>query len=172
MQALRFALRTLVKDKWFTLAAVVTLALGIGATSAVFTLVNAAVIRDLPLDHPDRVMVLATQDPTGRLAGVSNPDYRSWREQSRAFSEMAASVETAMILGDEGRIPERVQGTYVTANLFHLIGAAPFLGRDFLPSDDEPGAAPVVIFAHGLWKSRYGADSSLVGQTIRVNDRP
>ena len=166
------ALRPLLKDKWFTLAAIVTLALGIGTTSAVFTLVNAAVLRDLPIDRPNRLMVLASQDRAGLPSGVSYPDYRSWREESRAFSDMAASVDTAMILGDEGRTPERVQGTYVAANLFHVIGAAPFLGRDFLPSDDEPGAPAVVIFAHSLWKGRYAADPSLVGRTIRVNDRP
>jgi len=172
MHALRLALRALRKDRWFSLAAIVTLGLGIGATSAVFTLVNAALIRDLPMDRPDRLMVLATQDATGRPSGVSYLDFRSWHEQSRTFGDMAASVDTAMILGDEERAPERVQGTYVTANLFGLIGAVPFLGRDFLPSDEEPGAPAVVIFAHGVWKNRYGSDSSLIGQTVRVNDRP
>src|SRR5712691_3949933 len=170
MHALRLALRALRKDRWFSLAAIVTLGLGIGVTSAVFTLVNAALIRDLPMDRSDRLMVLATQDATGRPSGVSYLDYRSWHEQSRTFGDMAASVDTAMILGDEEKAPERVQGTYVTANLFRLIGAAPFLGRDFLPSDEEPGAPAVVIFAYGVWKNRYGADPSIVGQTIRVND--
>jgi putative ABC transport system permease protein len=172
MHGLRLAVRALWRDRWFSLAAVVALGLGMGASSAAFTLVNAALLHDLPLDRPDRLMVLATQDAAGRPSAVSYLDYRSWHEQSRAFSDMAASVDTAMILGDEGKIPERVQGTYVTANLFRLIGAAPVLGRGFLPSDDEPGAPPVVIFAHGIWKNRYGADPSLVGQTLRVNDRP
>jgi putative ABC transport system permease protein len=172
MHAFRLALRALRKDRWFSLAAIVTLGLGIGVTSAVFTLVNAALIRDLPLDRPDRLMFLATQDATGRPSGVSYLDYRSWHEQSRTFGDMAASVDTAMILGDEEKAPERVQGTYITANLFRLIGAARFLGRDFRASDEEPGAPAVVIFAYGVWKNRYGADPSLVGQTIRVNDRP
>jgi hypothetical protein len=114
MYALRLALRALRKDRWFSLAAIVTLGLGIGATSAAFTLVNAALIRDLPMDRPDRLMALGTQDATGRPAGVSYLDYRSWHEQSRTFGDMAASVDTAMILGDEDKAPERVQGTYVT----------------------------------------------------------
>jgi len=160
------------KDGWFTVAAVVILALAIGVTSAAFALVNAALLRDLPIDRPDRLMLLATQDSMGRPSAVSYLDYQNWRDESRAFSGVAASVETAMILGDEGQAPERVQGTFVTANLFRLIGRAPFIGRDFEPGDDRAGAAPVVIFNYGVWKNRYGGDPALIGRTVRVNDRP
>ena len=163
---------TLRKNGWFTVAAVVILAVAIGVTSAAFALVNAALLRDLPIDRPDRLMLLATRDAMGRPSAVSYLDYQSWRDESRAFSGVAASVETAMILGDEGQAPERVQGTFVTANLFRLIGRAPFIGRDFEPGDDRAGATPVVIFNYGVWKNRYGGDPALIGRTVRVNDRP
>jgi putative ABC transport system permease protein len=172
VQDLQFAVRVLARDRWFTLTAVITLALGIGVTTAVFTFVNAAVLRDLPVDHPDRLMLLATRNNAGQEFSVSYPDHWDWRDGTRAFTGIAAYVETIMILGDEEKVTERFQGTYITANAFHVIGQAPMLGRDLLLEDEQPGATPVVILGSDVWKSRYGGDPALVGRKIRVNDTP
>ena len=172
LQDLRFALRLLVKDRWFTAVAAIALALGIGVNATVFTFVNAVLIRGLPIDDPDKVLVVGTKDARGRDRGVSIPDFQDWRSSTRTFSGLAAYSGTTMNVSDEGRAPERFQGPYMSANTFALIGQKPLLGRGFLPDDDRPGAAPVVILGNGIWKNRYGSDASVIGRTIKVNDVP
>ncbi len=172
-QDVLFALRLLVKNKWFTLVATVALALGIGVNAAVFTFVNAVLIRGLPFDDPDRIMALSTRDTVrARDLGVSYLDYKDWRDGSKTFSALAAFTFATMNVSDEGRAPERFTGNYISASGFKLIGQAPILGRDFLPEDDRPGAPPVVLIGSGVWKNRYGSDPSVVGKTVRVNDVP
>jgi putative ABC transport system permease protein len=170
-QDARFALRLLVKDKWFTLVAAVALALGIGVNSAVFTLVNAVLIRGLPFDDPDRIIAVNMTDTRGRQFGVSRLDFVDWREQSRSFSGLTIMQGSPMNVSDEGRPAEQFQGTYQSANLFQIIGQRPMLGRDFGPANDTPGGEPVVILSDGLWKNRYGADPSIIGRTIKLNAR-
>jgi putative ABC transport system permease protein len=172
-QDVLFALRLLVKNKWFTLVATVALALGIGVNAAVFTFVNAVLIRGLPFDDPDRIMALSTRDTVrARDLGVSYLDYKDWRAGTKTFSALAAFTGATMNVSDEGRAPERFTGSYISANGFRLIGQAPLLGRDFLPDDDRPGAPAVVLLGSGVWKNRYGSDPSVIGKTIRVNDVP
>ena len=167
----RFAVRLLVKDKWFTVVAAVALALGIGVNNAVFTLVNAVLIRGLPFDDPDRIISIGMTDARGRQLGVSRLDFLDWREQSRSFSDILLLMGSPMNVSDEGRPAEQFQGTYNSANLFKSIGQRPFLGRDFAPRDDNPSAEPVVIIGNGLWKNRYGSEPSILGRTIRINSR-
>ena len=172
-QDLQFAIRLLVKDKWFTLVAAVALALGIGVNATVFTFVNAVLIRGLPFDDPDRIMALSSRDPVrDRDMGVSYLDFKDWRAATQTFTALAAYTGSTMNVSDEGRAPERFSGAFVSANAFRLIGAAPILGRDFLPEDDRPGAAAVVLLGNGVWKNRYGSDPAVIGRTIRVNDMP
>ena len=170
-QDIRFAARLLVKDRWFTLAAATALALGIGANAAVFTFVNAVLVRGLPFHEPDRIMALWTEDDRGRQLGTSELDYEDWRTQSRSFSELAATLGSTINVSDEGRAPERVQGAYVTGNLFRLIGRAPVAGRDFTDADDQPGAEPVTIIGHSVWQDRYDADPAVVGRTLKANSK-
>ena len=172
LQDLRFAIRLLVKDRWFTAVAVIALALGIGVNATVFTFVNAVLIRGLPFDDPDRIMSLGTRDPRGRDHGLSYLELQDWRAGTRAFSGLAAFSGQTMNVSDEGRAPERFGGPYISANAFQLIGEKPILGRDFLPEDDRPGATPVVLLGNGIWKNRYGSDPSVVGRTIKVNEQP
>ncbi len=172
LQDLRFALRLLVKDRWFTAVAVIALALGIGVNATVFTFVNAVLIRGLPINEPDRVMVIGTRDARGRDRGMSYPDFEDYRAATRAFSGIAAYSGSTMNVSEEGRAPERFQGPYISGNAFRLIGQQPLLGRDFLPDDDKPGAAAVVILGNGIWKNRYGSDPSVIGRSIKVNDVP
>src|SRR4051812_813471 len=172
MQDLRFALRLLVKDKWFTAVAVIALALGIGVNATVFTFVNAVLIRGLPFNDPDRILVVTSRDARGRDRGVSYRDFEDWRASTRTFAGLAGSIAQTMNVSDEGRAPERFQGPYQSANSFTLIGQQPLLGRDFLPEDDRPGAPAVVIIGNGIWKSHYGSDPLVLGRTIKVNDVP
>jgi putative ABC transport system permease protein len=172
MQDLRFAVRLLIKDKWFTAVAVIALALGIGVNATVFTFVNAVLIRGLPFNDPDRIVVVGTRDGRGRDRGASYQDFVDWRAATRTFSGLAAYSGQTMNISDEGRAPERFQGPYISANAFTLIGQPPLIGRGFLPEDDRPGAAAVVILGNGVWKNRYGSDPSVLGRTIKVNEIP
>lgn len=172
-QDLQFATRLLVKDKWFTLVAVVALALGIGVNATVFTFVNAVLLRGLPGDDAGRVLVLDVHDPVrDRSAGVSYLEFRDWTEATRTFSGLAAYRGTTMNLSDEGRPAERFSGTFVSANGFSLLGQFPVLGRGFEPADDRPGATPVILLGGGVWKNRYGGDPTVIGRTVRVNEIP
>jgi predicted permease len=172
-QDVQFAARLLVKDKWFTLVAVVALALGIGVNATVFTLVNAVLIRGLPFHEPDRILSLSSFDPVrNRPMGVSYLDFRDWREATRTFQAVAAFTGNTMNVSDEGRVPERYTGAFVSGNLFDVVGQAPLLGRAIRPDDDRPGVDAVVVIGGGMWKTRYGSDPSVVGRVIRVNNVP
>ena len=169
-QDIRFAVRLLVKDRWFTAVAVVALALGIGVNATVFTFVNAVLIRGLPINDPDRVMVVGTRDARLRDRGMSYLDFEDYRRATRTFSGLAAFSGSVMNVSDEGRTPERFQGPFISATAFKLIGQRPQLGRDFLPEDDRPGAPAVVVLGNGIWKNRYGRDPSIIGRSIKIND--
>jgi predicted permease len=172
-QDIQFAARLLVKDKWFTLVAAGALALGIGVNATVFTFVNAVLIRGLPFEDGDRIYAITSRDPIrDRNMGVSYLDYKDYAASAKSFTTMAAYTGIIANLSDEGRPPERFFGTYVSANTFALIGQRPIMGRDFLPEDDRPGAAAVIMLGSGVWKNRYGSDPAVVGRTIRVNDVP
>jgi putative ABC transport system permease protein len=172
LQDLRFAVRLLIKDRWFTLVAALALALGIGVNNTVFTFVNAVLIRGLPFDDPDRIMSLGTRDARNRDRGVSYLEFQDWRDGTKAFSGLAAFSGSTMNVSDEGRAPEQFAGPYISGTAFKLIGERPILGRDFLPEDDRPGAAPVVVLGNGIWKNRYGSDPAVIGRTIKVNELP
>ena len=172
LQDVRFAIRLLVKDRWFTAVAVVALALGIGVNATVFTFVNAVLIRGLPFHDPDRILVVGSRDARSRDRGVSYPDFEDWRAATRTFSGLAAYSGETMNISDEGRPPERFQGPYISANAFTLIGQQALLGRDFRPDDDRLGAAAVVILGHSVWRDRYGSDPSVLGRTIKVDEVP
>jgi predicted permease len=169
----RFAARLLVKDKWFSLVAAIALALGIGVNAAVFTFVNAVLIRGLPIADPDRTMAVDSFDRNrSRATGVSYLDYRDLRDNTRTFESFGAYTGSQANVSDEGQPPERYSGASMTANSFSILGARPILGRDFTPADDVPGAPAVALIAHGVWLNRYGSNPSAIGRTVRINDVP
>ena len=173
LQDIRFAVRLLVKDKWFTLIAAIALALGIGVNNTVFTAFNAILIRGLPADDPDRIMALNSYDAVrGRDMPVSYLDFKDWRDATRSFAGLAAFNSATMNVSDEGRPPERFIGSFTSANAFDLLGQRPLLGRGFHSTDDRPGAEAVVLLGSGVWKNRYGSDPSIVGRAVRVNEMP
>src|SRR6185295_13701757 len=172
LQDVRFAARRIVKDRWFTVAAVVVLALGIGANSAVFTLVNAVLLRGLPLDNADRIMWIDSRDQRGRGVGVSFQDYEDWRAASRTFSGMTLVQNGTMIISGDEPLPESYPGGFISANAFDVIGVKAQLGRGFVAADDKEGAPAVALISGGIWKSRYASDPNVIGKAVRVNTIP
>ena len=172
LQDLRLAARRLIKDRRFTLAAVAALALGIGATSAVFTLVNAVLLRSLPFSEPDRIMWLGTRDDQSRIFGASREDFEDWRRASRTLSGMSLVVMLRVNFSADDRAPDQYDGAYISSNGFSLIGARAAVGRGFIDDDDRPGAPSAVLLSNRVWQSRYGGDPTVIGRAIRVNSEP
>jgi putative ABC transport system permease protein len=167
--------RLLIKDRGFTLAAVLTLSLGVAVNMVVFTLVNGALLRDLPFEHPDRIVELRVfhrDRPQAPTDGASYLDVQDWRAAVTTFDGLGAASEQTMNVSDESHPAERFEGAFVSANAFALVGVPPILGRDFRADDDRPGATPVVMLGQDVWSSRYASDPNIVGRTIRVNGAP
>ena len=172
LQDLRYGLRMLLKNPGFAAVAVLALALGIGANTAIFSVVNAVLLRPLPFPDPDRLTMVVSVNPAKGFPKfpASPPDFIDWRAQSRVFEEMAA-VDGAPYNLSEGTEPERLNGSRVSASFLGVVGVKPVLGRDFLPEEDREGAEPVVLIGHGLWTRRFGSDPGIVGRTIALNGK-
>lgn len=170
-QDLRYAVRMLAKNRGFAAIAVITLALGIGATTAIFTVVNAVLLRPLPYPHPEElVYVQEILGNYGLNPFVWNTEFVAWRNQSRTLSPIAAYMDfTANLTG--GGEPERVTCGMATTSFFSLLGVRPAIGRLFLPEEDRPGGPPAVILSEALWKSRYGGDPSVVGRSVTLDGK-
>ncbi len=173
MQDLRYAVRMLVNKPGFTAVAVATLALGIGANTAIFSVVHGVLLRPLPFPEPDRLVLVWETDRHNdtRREAASVPDYFDWREQAQAFEELAGFQSRAFNLTDGVHEPERVTVGAVTHTLFPLLRVPAAAGRTFLPEEDQPGAAPVALLSHGLWQRRFGGDPDVVGSTLSLDAR-
>ena len=171
LRDIRFAGRLLVKNRWFTVMAIVVLALGIGANNAVFTIVNAVLLRNLPVPEPEEIMFVGSRDSQGRNQGVSLRDFEDWRAATRTLEGMSFMFNGAFNVGNEGLTPDMIPGAYVSPNLFKMLGVSPALGRDFTPVEDTPGTPIVVLISNTLWRDRYGADPNIVGKPIRIIDQ-
>ena len=170
---LRYAARMLLKDPWFTSVAALALALGIGVNTTVFTLVNAVLIRGLPFDRSDEIVLLATRNTTRGAddrSAASWHEYEDWRTKARSFAGIGAFIPGQMNVSDPDHPAERISGASVAANTFSLLRVQPFLGRDFAANEDQPGAAPVVILGYSTWKNRYGGDRGVIGRAIKMNE--
>lgn len=170
----RYAIRVLRRNRGFTLAAVITLALGIGANTAIFTVVNAVLLRPLPFAGPDRLAVvwLDNQRENIQRDVTSFPAFTDWRTRSRTFEEMAAFSGARFNLTSGEGEPEEVRGARVTGSFFDVLGIAALHGRTFRPEELEPGNERVVVLSYGLWARRFGGDPGLVGGDIRLSGEP
>jgi putative ABC transport system permease protein len=169
MQDLRYSFRLLLKNPGFTLVAVLTLALGIGANTAIFSVVNSLLLRPLPYKDAQQLVWIWGTNPKNDIAQevASAPDYADWKSQNQSFEEMGAFSRTALILNADNE-PERLIGGAVTDGFFSVLGVQPKMGRVFLPEEDKPGANRVVILSEGLWQKRFGADPNIIDKSITL----
>ena len=167
-QDLRYALRTLRRSPGFALAVVATLAIGIGANTAVFSAVNGVLLRPLPFREPDRLMAIWGHHVSIGRETASLPDFLDWRRQSRGFERMAALTNTRYNLAGEGE-PEVVRGAIATADLFPLLGMTAERGRVFGPESERAGAARVVLLGEGFWRRRFGASPEVIGRSLLLS---
>ena len=167
-QDIRFAVRMLLKNWSVTAIIVVVLAMGIGANTAIFSVVNAALLRPLPYAEPDKLVRLSEDSPQVPQMSISYPNFLDWREQNKVFSGIAALQFRSLNLTGTGE-PERLPGRAVSAELFDVLGVKPALGRSFAAEEDRPGANPVCIVSYGLWQRRFGSDPTLVGKQITMS---
>ncbi len=169
LQDLRFGLRMLAKNPGFTAVAVLTLALGIGGNVAVFSLLDAVMLRPLPYSHPDRLYMFFPYEksPQNAMVASSYPDFQDWHQQSHAFEAMAGYQEESFNLTGTAD-PERLYGLYSTPGLFALLGVPPLLGREFSPNDDPH----VVLLSYELWRRRFGGDAGIIGKPIHLEGMP
>lgn len=168
-----YGLRMLLKSPGFTWAAVVSLALGIGANTTMFTLVNALLLESVPYPEPDRLVMVWSVPPQHpeNTQGATVPDYFAWKEQSRSFDRLGAMNWTSRDFGsEENGVPaERIAGQMFTAEMFYVLGVRPILGRVYTPEEDKIDAhAPVMVISHRLWQRRYAGDPNIIQKTLRV----
>jgi putative ABC transport system permease protein len=175
MQNIRYAFRVFGKQPLFTSIVVLTFALGIGANTAVFSVLNAVLLRPLPFREPQNLAALGEYDirektdlGTDHLNSISYLDYVDWRAQNRVFERVAIYTNQSVSTLTDGKEATHVQGEAVSADLFPLLGIQPVLGRAFLPNEDEPGNR-VVILSHGLWQRRFGADRDIIGKNVTLD---
>jgi putative ABC transport system permease protein len=172
MSNFRLALRQLIKNPAFSAVAVITLALGIGANTAIFSIVNAVLLRPLPYPDADRIMVLNESSGPGQDYSVALPDYFDWRNDNTVFEHLAAThKESRNLSGIPGRDPERVSCASVTRNLFNVVGMSAQIGRSFSEDEDKVGAPPVVVISDRLWRRAFNADPSVLGRSITLHDQ-
>jgi putative ABC transport system permease protein len=171
LQDVRFGLRTLTKNPGFAYVAILTLALGVGANAAIFSIVNAVLLRPLPWSEPDRAVMIWSRWTAFDKTWVSDGEVNGYRQQSRTLADVGSWADGQVNLTGDGE-PERVAAGFVTANLFSVLGSSPVKGRVFLPQEDVPKGPNVVILGYGLWARRYAADPSMIGRTIQINGAP
>ncbi|MFY9555605.1 MAG: ABC transporter permease [Blastocatellia bacterium] len=172
-QDVRYGFRMLLKRPGFTTIAVVTLALGIGANTAIFSVVNAVLLRPLPYADPDRLVLFYGTNRQMGFSGqwaVCDPDYPDWKSQSGVFGDIAAYQRQFFTLTDPGD-PERLLASAVDADLFPLLGVQPALGRTFNADEEQPGREDVAVISHKLWQRRFGSDSGTIGRVVRLDGK-
>ena len=171
MQDLKYGLRWFRKNPGFAALAIVTLALGIGVNTAMFSVVNAVLLRPLPFPEADRIVWMAESGPEVRDRWISYPNFRDWRARNQSFEAMSTFRGWSMNLTGTGD-PENLNARMVGADYFKVMRATPLLGRDFIQEDDQPGAADVTILSYGFWQQRFAGDPNLIGKQIVLDDKP
>ena len=166
---IRYGLRSLLKQPGFTAIALITLALGIGANSAIFSVVNAVLLQPLPYTEADRLFVpWGSRSDMRNHTNVSYPDFVDWQAQTKTLEQIAAYNSSGTLLREGNGDPEPIYGAAVSADLFPLLKVTPILGRPFTRADDQPNAPPVVVLGYGLWQQRFGADPNIIGKQIKI----
>jgi putative ABC transport system permease protein len=172
-QDMRYGFRMLWKKPGFTIVAILALALGIGANTAIFSVIYTVLLSPLPYNNPDRLVWIWETNPGSGIKKepASLPNFNDWRTQSQSFDDMAAFVGSSMALTSDGE-PERIPAAFVSANFFSVLGTQPVLGRNFTAEENTLGKHRVVILSHSLWQRRFGANPAIIGQTITLSGNP
>ncbi len=171
-QDLRYAVRQLHRSPGFTVVAVITLALGIGANAAIFSVVNALVLRPLPYSHSDRLVWIAEVVPSFKAELAGGGDYVDWKDQNRTLEHVTAYDELASFNLTGRGTPARVHAAQVSASFFATLGAEPQMGRGFTPDEDQPNGRNAVVLMHAFWQQYFGSDPQVLGQTVTLNATP
>jgi predicted permease len=170
IQDLRYGVRMLMKHPGFTVIAVLTLALGIGANTALFSVVNGVLLNPLPFPEPDQLITLHQSKPNFATGAIPYPNFQDWQRENRTFSAMAISRRSSFNLLGVGEA-EQVDGRWVSAEFFSVLGVEPALGRTFAPGEDERRAAPVVVISAGLWQRKFNAAPEALGKNLTLDDK-
>jgi predicted permease len=170
LQDLRYGARTLRKSPGFTLVAVLALALGIGANTAMFSVVNSVLLRPLPYAEPETLLKLYTSMPQFRDASISYPNFLDWQQRSRSFEAMAAYRSTSFNLTGSAN-PERLRGEMASATIFPVLGIKPIIGRAFTADEDRKGGAQVAVLTSSYWKTRFGSNPQIIGRTLTLDEK-
>src|SRR6185503_11804864 len=170
LQDIRYGIRMLVKNPGFTIVAVLALTLGIGADSAIFSVVNAVLLRPLPYHESERLVFLSERSQVLEGMSIAYPNFLDWREQNNSFENIGVFRTQSYNLTGNGE-PERIIAGQVSADLFTALRVNAAIGRVFTNDEDKPGADPVVVLSHGLWQRRLGGDPGIIGQTLTLDGR-
>jgi putative ABC transport system permease protein len=171
IQDLRYGARMLLKQPGFTLIAVLTLALGIGANTAIFSVVNALLLRPLPYQEPERLMYLGERSREGRRTNIAYPNFEDWRLRAQSFESLASIRSQTFNLTGQDK-PVQLRGRTLNWNFFQVLGVTPQLGRAFVATDDRYGAARTALLGNGLWKERFGGEANIIGQKLLMDGEP
>jgi predicted permease len=171
LQDLRFAARMLSKSPGFTVVALLTLALGIGANTAIFSFVDGVLLKPLPYSHPERILMVWEKPPGGDRNGISTLNYLDWKNQNTVFESLAAQRGASMTLSG-GEEPVQLRASKVSAPYFNVFGVQAALGRTFAPDEDQAGKGSVVVLSHRLWENRFGGDRNILGRKLILNGEP
>src|SRR5262245_27712952 len=168
MQDVRYAVRVVLRSRGFTAAALLTLALGIGGNTAIFTLVNAVLLKQLPFANPQQLVWVWSTRTDRDKAFYSIPNFIDTRDQNQTLDQVAAFANWGASLTDNGDA-ERVQGVRISAHAFQMLGVEAIAGRTLLAEDDQPDKPRVAVLSYGLWQRRFGAERELIGRTLTLN---
>ena len=169
-QDLRYGLRMLRKNPGFTAIAVLTLALGIGANTALFSVINGVLLNPLPFAQADQLVTLSESKPNFEYGSISYPNFRDWQKENRTLSSVAAFRSYAFSLTGAGEA-QQVKGEFVSSDTFPMLGVKPLIGRTFVSGEDEIGAAPIAMLAEGLWRRKFGAKEDILGKAINLDGK-
>src|ERR1017187_8461473 len=169
---MRYAIRTLRRSPGFTIIALLTLALGIGANTAIFSFVNGVLLKPLPYRDPHGIVMVWEKPPGGYRNGISTLNFLDWKNRNTVFEHMAAiDFGGSVTLTGSGQ-PEQIQGVRVSASYFDIFGVQAALGRTFATDEDQLGKSQVVVLSHRLWENRFGADPSIIGRMLTLSGKP
>lgn len=168
LQDLKYGVRMLVKAPGFAIVAILTLALGIGANTAIFSVVNGVLFNPLPYPHPEQLVTLSESKPNFATGSISYPNFRDWQKENHTFSGMAMSRGNTVNLTGRGE-PEQLRTRYITSDLFSVLGVSPLIGRTFAPDEDRIGGAPIALISENLWRRKFDASPNAVGQGIALD---